>query len=69
MTTGVAHDLFTPQQSEFAAAEVYFMRLILHDWPDAECTKVLSHINNAVKKDYSKFIIKETGLKDVGAPW
>lgn len=65
----VAHDFFTPQPSTFAAAKVYFMRLILHDWPDAECTKILSHIKNAMKKGYSKLIINETVLRDVGAPW
>lgn len=45
------------------------MRLILHDWPDAECTKILSHIKNAMKKSYSKLIINETVLRDVGVPW
>lgn len=33
-----AHDFFTPQPVE---ADIYMIKLILHDWPDSECIKIL----------------------------
>ena len=65
----VAHDFFTPQPVEYHGAKAYFMRLVLHDWPDVECATILSHLRNAMIKDYSRLIINETVLRDVGAPW
>ncbi|KAF4943785.1 hypothetical protein FGADI_13161 [Fusarium gaditjirri] len=63
------HDFFTPQPVESKGAKAYFMRLILHDWPDAECTAILSHLRDAMAKGYSRLLINETVLRDVGAPW
>ncbi|KAF4448913.1 Sterigmatocystin 8-O-methyltransferase [Fusarium austroafricanum] len=65
----VPHDFFTPQPAEYRGAQAYFMRLILHDWPDAECATILSHLRDAMVKDYSRLLINETVLRDVGAPW
>ncbi|KAK2128743.1 S-adenosyl-L-methionine-dependent methyltransferase [Fusarium oxysporum II5] len=63
------HDFFTPQPVECKGAKAYFMRLILHDWPDAECAAILSHLRDAMAKGYSRLLINETVLRDVGAPW
>ncbi|PCD33485.1 hypothetical protein AU210_009710 [Fusarium oxysporum f. sp. radicis-cucumerinum] len=63
------HDFFTPQPVECKGAKAYFMRLILHDWPDAECAAILSHLRDAMVKGYSRLLINETVLRDVGAPW
>ncbi|KAF4953351.1 hypothetical protein FSARC_12402 [Fusarium sarcochroum] len=65
----VAHDFFKPQPAEYRGAQAYFMRLILHDWPDAECATILSHLRDAMVKDHSRLLINETVLRDVGAPW
>ncbi|KAH7350329.1 S-adenosyl-L-methionine-dependent methyltransferase [Pyrenochaeta sp. MPI-SDFR-AT-0127] len=49
------HDFFTPQTEE---AEIYFMRHVIHDWPDAESVKILA--NTAVKMSVStKLLICE----------
>jgi hypothetical protein len=65
----IPHDFFTPQPAEYRGAKAYFMRLILHDWPDAECATILSHLRDAMDKDRSRLLINETVLRDVGAPW
>lgn len=65
----VPHDFFKPQPAEYKGAQAYFMRLILHDWPDAECATILSHLRDAMVKDRSRLLINETALRDVGAPW
>ncbi|EAT79368.2 hypothetical protein HBI56_051040 [Parastagonospora nodorum] len=49
------HDFFTPQTEE---ANIYFMRHVIHDWPDAECVKILE--NTAAKMTSStKLLICE----------
>ena len=64
----VAQDFFEPQPPDFRGAKAYFMRLILHDWPDKKCAIILSHLRDAMSAD-SKLLINEAVLKDVGAPW
>lgn len=41
------HDLLQPQE---VAADVYFMRMVLHDWPDAFCEKALAHTADAMAR-------------------
>ncbi|KAF4990452.1 hypothetical protein FDECE_14393 [Fusarium decemcellulare] len=65
----VAHDFFKPQPEQHRGAQAYFMRLILHDWPDSECATILSHLRDAMTKGYSRLLINEAVLRDVGAPW
>lgn len=33
--------------------------MILHDWPDEECLKILARIRDAMKSGYSRLIINE----------
>ncbi|EMD32674.1 hypothetical protein CERSUDRAFT_118699 [Gelatoporia subvermispora B] len=42
----LAHDFFAEQPIK--GAEVYTMRYILHDWPDAECITILSQLRKAM---------------------
>ncbi|KAF2677135.1 S-adenosyl-L-methionine-dependent methyltransferase [Lentithecium fluviatile CBS 122367] len=50
-----AHDFFTPQTEE---GDIYFMRHVIHDWPDAESAKILA--NTAAKMTSStKLLICE----------
>ncbi|KAH7015700.1 S-adenosyl-L-methionine-dependent methyltransferase [Ilyonectria destructans] len=67
--TAVAHDFFEPQPITYCGARAYFMRLILHDWPDAKCAVILSHLREAMVPGYSKLLINEAVLSDTGAPW
>ncbi|THH06774.1 hypothetical protein EW146_g9509 [Bondarzewia mesenterica] len=40
-----SHDFFTPQPIK--AAAVYFLRLVLHDWPQTESKKILKNLREA----------------------
>lgn len=67
--TPTAHDFFTPQPVETQHARAYYLHLVLHDWDDASCRKILGHIRDAMKPGHSKLLINENVLKDTGAPW
>ena len=45
------------------------MHSVLHDWPDADCQRILQCIVAAMKKGYSKLLINENVVLDVGASW
>ncbi|KAJ3567380.1 hypothetical protein NP233_g6405 [Leucocoprinus birnbaumii] len=53
-----AHDIFQPQPIKGAA--VYFMRFVLHNWPDSDCIRILKQIRDAASSS-SKLIIFESG--------
>jgi hypothetical protein len=42
-----AHDFFGPQPIQ--GADVYFLRMVLHDWPDELCLKIIRNIVPALK--------------------
>lgn len=42
-----AHDFFGPQPIQ--GAEAYFLRMVLHDWPDEFCVKIIRNIVPALK--------------------
>ena len=48
-------------------ARAYYLRNILHDWPDNKCVEILSKIAPAMKKGYSKILLNEFVLPDQGA--
>lgn len=45
----MTHDFFHPQPVK--GADVYLLRWILHDWPDAYCVKILRALRPALKKN------------------
>lgn len=51
-----AHDFFTPQPVQ--GADVYFLRKILHDWPDSAAVTILKHLVPAMKSS-SRIILNE----------
>ncbi|KAF7874755.1 hypothetical protein EAF04_001930 [Stromatinia cepivora] len=61
----MTHDFFTPQPIQ--GAHTYFFRHIFHDWPDSACVKILRQTIPAMKKDYSRILIVDSVLPDVGA--
>lgn len=67
--TAMAHDFFTPQPEPISHARAYYLHLVLHDWDDEPCRKILGHVRDAMKPGYSKLLINENVLEDVGAPW
>lgn len=60
-----AHDFTQPQQVR--GADVYLLRMILHDWPDGEATKVLRNIVAAMEKPTSRLLIMDTVLPMPGS--
>ena len=65
----VPHDFFAPQPAACRGARAYFLRQILHDWPDARGRVILGHLRDAMTPGYSRIVINEHVVRDVGAPW
>ncbi|KAI6089581.1 S-adenosyl-L-methionine-dependent methyltransferase [Hypoxylon rubiginosum] len=61
------HDFFTPQP--IRGARAYFMRSVLHDWPDEQCRKILGHLKGAMEPGYSKILISDCVVSDQQAAW
>lgn len=62
----VAHDMFTPQPIK--AAKAYFLRNVLHDWPDKQASIVLSHIREAMDSD-SLLLVSEALMPEENVPF
>lgn len=62
-----AHDFFTEQPIKGARA--YYMRSVLHDWPDDKCLEILAQLKAAMEPGYSKIILNEYVMKDENADW
>ena len=50
-------------------ARVYYFRNVLHDWQDDKCQVILKNTIPAMRKGYSKIVINEMVIPDVGARW
>ncbi|MCJ1312716.1 hypothetical protein MMC25_006392 [Agyrium rufum] len=61
------HNFFEPQVVQ--GARVYYFRSVLHDWPDKQAKIILENTVSAMKKGYSKILINEMVVSDVGAGW
>ena len=60
-----AHDFTHPQPVR--GADAYLLRMILHDWPDGEATKILRNIIAAMDKADSRLLIMDTVLPMSGS--
>lgn len=63
----MAHDFFTPQPVK--GAKAYYMKMVLHDWPDVQCREILSNLKPAMDRGYSKILINEIVIPETGAGW
>lgn len=63
----MGHDFFTPQPVK--AAKVYYLKMCLHDWPDAECSKILANLRLSMTPGYSRIILDEIIIPDENAGW
>ncbi|KAJ5175128.1 S-adenosyl-L-methionine-dependent methyltransferase [Penicillium canariense] len=61
-----AYDFFEKQS--IIGAKFYYLRRIIHDWPDEECTKILRNVADAMDPT-SRLLIDEVVLPDTGAHW
>lgn len=56
------HDMFTPQPVKSARA--YFLRNVIHDWPDKQASVILGHIRDAMGPDSLLLIAEALMPKD-----
>jgi hypothetical protein len=62
-----AHDFLTEQPVKGARA--YYLHSIMQDWNDEVNTQILSAIVPAMKKGYSKVLVNDFVVPNVGAHW
>lgn len=60
----IAHDFFNEQPIK--GAKFYYLRQVLHDWPDDKAITILNHIREAFGPD-SQLLIDEMVIPNVGA--
>ena len=63
----ISHDFFTPQP--ISNAKVYYLKMVLHDWPAEQCRQILSNIRTAMKPGYSRILVNEMVIPETGARW
>ncbi|KAI0049517.1 S-adenosyl-L-methionine-dependent methyltransferase, partial [Auriscalpium vulgare] len=51
------HNFFDPQPVK--EADVYFIRMILHDWPDDYCVQILRHLREVAKPETRLIVIDQ----------
>lgn len=57
------HNFFEPQPIK--GADVYYMHKIMHDWPEVECVKILSHLAS-VMHAHSRIFVNDVILPNGG---
>ena len=60
----MSHDFFQPEP--ITDADVYLLRMIIHDWPDTDAVKILRNLKHALKKPGARIIIMDTVLPQPG---
>ncbi|KAJ5975404.1 Plant methyltransferase dimerization [Penicillium waksmanii] len=63
----IAFNLFADVQP-VKDARIYYMKSVLHDWPDTKAALILNNIKQAMKPGYSKLILEEFILPDTNTP-
>ncbi|MCJ1352384.1 MAG: hypothetical protein MMC33_002368 [Icmadophila ericetorum] len=59
------YNFFSPQP--VIGARAYYFRQIFHDWNDEKCGEILKHTAEAMTPGYSKIIINDMVVPDIGA--
>lgn len=62
----MTYDFFMPQP--IRGARVYFFHMIMHDWPDDACIRILRETAKAMKPGYSKLLINDMVIPSTNAP-
>ncbi|OJI99513.1 hypothetical protein ASPVEDRAFT_125078 [Aspergillus versicolor CBS 583.65] len=62
----VEHNFFKPQPIH--GAKFYYLRHVLHDWPDQQCIEILQQIIPALGPQ-SRILIDEVVIPATGVPW
>lgn len=61
----MCHDFSTPQPIK--GAKAYYLKMVLHDWPDEQCRAILNNLIPALSPDHSRILINEIVVLDQGA--
>jgi hypothetical protein len=61
----VGHDFFQPQPESVKGAKAFYLRTVLHDWPQMQASTILKHIVDAMAED-SVILINEVILPEKG---
>jgi len=61
----LAHDMFTPQPVK--SAKAYFLRNVIHDWPDKQASIILNQIRDAMSSE-SLLLIAEAVMPEDNVP-
>jgi hypothetical protein len=48
---GISHDFFKPHPEAVRGAKVYYMRTVLHDWPDKQARLIIRNVKDAMTKE------------------
>ena len=48
-------------------ARAYHFRHVFHDWPEADCKRILRTVKQAMKPGYSQLFLSDVAAPDVGA--
>ncbi|KAK5995146.1 Demethylsterigmatocystin 6-O-methyltransferase [Cladobotryum mycophilum] len=59
------YDFFTPQPVK--GARFYYLRWILHNWPDEKCVEILNNVVEAMDPEYSSLLIDGHVLPNTNA--
>ena len=65
------HDFFDPEPANLSSSRsgngnlVFYLRMILHDWPDKYCVKILKNLVPALK-DGSVVLVNESVVPPMG---
>lgn len=57
------HSFYDPQPVK--GAKAYYIRQVLHDWPDKECRVILEHLAAVMRRSYSKILLNEAIVPEV----
>jgi hypothetical protein len=60
-----SYDMFQPQPIK--GAKVYYLRTVLHDWPDTQALQALANVREAMGKD-SVLLLNENTLPESNVP-
>ena len=60
----MAHNFFDAQPVQTRGAKAYFMRSVLHDWPDKQAVQILKQLKAAMKPGYSKILVLEAVIPE-----
>lgn len=63
----VEHDFFTPEGIQ--GARVYYLKMVLHDWPDEQCKQILANLKPAMKTGHSRILLNEIVIPETDAGW